>query len=68
MQLTITHQNKSCIVRYLAPLVKIKGNGIGAFNARQLWGNICGQHAQRAKSAIHMKPDTETRCDVGNFS
>ena len=56
VQLRVSHQNKSSVVRNLSPFVKIEGNRIRFLYSKHFRCDLGGHHSQRTASAIYMKP------------
>src|SRR6202041_3881281 len=66
MQFAVAHQNESGIVRYLRPLVKVKGQRISPLDTFEPGSQLRNQHGQGPKCAVDMKPELLTRGNLGD--
>ncbi len=66
MKLPIAHQQEPGVIRHLAPLVKIEGDGIRKLDARNQRRKLRRPHRQRTERAIDVKADLLFAAQFGN--
>src|ERR1700733_9930082 len=65
MELAVSYQDEASVIRDLAPLVKVEGERVGAFDSLKPRGKIGSEYGKRAVGSIDMEPETFTLAEVG---